>query len=341
MSDLSATALATQYLGLELSGPIVASASPLTGDVETLKRLEAAGTAAVVLPSLFEEEVIDEELSLHASLEQGRDSFPESMNFLPEVNLGELGPDRHVRLVSEAKAALGIPVIASVNAAHRGSWSRYATMLGDAGADAIELNIYAVAADPRRSAADVEAGYLEIISEVKSAVQVPLTVKLSPYFSSTAHFAASAVDVGANGLVLFNRFYQPDLDLQSLSVQPRVDLSDARELRLPLRWLAILRPQLPSTSLAASSGVHSAADVLKTLLVGADVACMTSAVLRHGPEHVASVLTEIRRWLTERDYESIAQLRGSLSAAGAEDPSAFERSNYRKVLSSYQPVLTW
>jgi dihydroorotate dehydrogenase (fumarate) len=260
----------------------------------------------------------------------------EAADYFPDTDLGELGPDRHVRLVEEAKQALSIPVIASVNAARPGSWARYATLMVEAGADAIELNVYAVAADPRRSAVEIEAEYLRVISSVRAQVQVPLSVKLSPYFSSMAHFAAEAVTAGADGLVLFNRFYSPDVELETLSVEPRVELSNSRELRLPLRWLAILRPQLPGTSLAATSGVHTPADVVKALLVGADVACTTSAVLRHGPEHVATLLAGVRVWLTENEYDSVDQLRGSLSVAGAEDPAAFERSNYVRTLSSYQ-----
>ena len=278
MIDLSCT-----YLGLPLTGPVIASAGPLTGTVDSLLRLQAAGASAAVVPSLFEEELIDEELSMHEALEHGTNSFAESLDYFPHTDFQDLGPDRHVRLVEAAKRALSIPVIASVNAAHPGSWKRYATLMADAGADAIELNVYAMATDPARPAADVEASYLDIVGEVRAAVGVPLAVKLSPYFSSLPHLAAAVVGAGADGLVLFNRFYQPDLDLDTLAVRPAVELSTPAELRLPLRWLAILRPQLRDTSLAASTGVHSAADVLKALLVGADVACMTSAVLRHGP----------------------------------------------------------
>jgi dihydroorotate dehydrogenase (fumarate) len=243
--------------------------------VETLRQLEAAGASAAVLPSLFEEELVNEELSMHEALEQGTNSFAESLDYFPHTDFYDIGPDRHIRLVEEAKRVLSIPVIASVNAAHAGSWKRYATMMADAGADAIELNVYAMATDPSRAAADVEASYLDIVREVREAVTVPLAVKLSPYFSSLPQFCAAVVAAGADGLVLFNRFYQPDLNLNTLEVQPTVELSTPAELRLPLRWLAILRPQLRGTSLAATSGVHSAEDVIKALLVGADVACMT------------------------------------------------------------------
>lgn len=330
--------LATRYLGLQLTSPVVASAGPATGRVDSLVELQDAGVGAVVLPSLFEEEVVTEELSLNQALEQGTNSFAESIDFFPATDFYDLGIDRHVRLVEQAKEKLSVPVVASVNAAHRGSWSRYATLMADAGADALELNIYAMATDPARSAADVEAGYLEIVREVRAAVRVPLAVKLSPYFSSLPHFAAALVQEGVDGLVLFNRFYAPDLDLEALAVQPKLELSHPADLRLPLRWLGILRPQLPTVSLAATSGVHSYADIAKVLLVGADVACMTSAILQEGPGHVAAVLAGLRTWLEENDYESVDQLRGSVSAANTADPAAFERSNYVKVLSSYAPA---
>jgi dihydroorotate dehydrogenase (fumarate) len=332
------TDLTSTYLGLRLSGPVIASASPLTGKVESLRQLEAAGASAVVLPSLFEEELVDEELSIHEALEQGTNSFAESLDYFPDTDFYDLGPQRHVRLVEEAKRALAIPVIASVNAARSGSWQRYATMMAEAGADAIELNLYAMAADPSLGSGDVEESYLDVVREVRAAVGVPLAVKLSPYFSCLPHFAAAVVAAGVDGLVLFNRFYQPDLDLQTLDVTPTVELSRPAELRLPLRWLAILRPQLRGTSLAATSGVHSADDVVKALLVGADVACMTSAALRYGPAHFRTVLDGLVTWLQDNEYESVAQLRGSVSTAGAQDPAAFERANYVRVLSSYQPA---
>ena len=223
-----------------------------------------------------------------------------------------------------------------VNASHPGSWERYAAIMVDAYADAIELNVYALAADRARGAAEIEAAYLEIVREVRASVTVPLVVKLSPFLSALPHFAAALVAEGVDGLVLFNRFYQPDLSLHTRAAAPTLELSTSADLRLPLRWLGILRPQLPGTSLAASSGVHTAEDVLKALLVGADVACMTSALLRHGPEHVAAVLDEITAWLAANDFASIEQLRGSLTAAVAEDPDAFERAGYVQVLSSYQ-----
>jgi dihydroorotate dehydrogenase (fumarate) len=335
------TEMETTYLGLRLRSPLVASASPLTGRLSSLLALERAGAAAVVLPSLFEEEVEDESMRLHERLEAGANSFPEAGDFFPSLEFDDIGPQRHVKLAAAARDALSIPVIASVNGTTPGGWVRYAQLMADAGADAIELNLYSVAADPWRGCASVELSYLEVVQLVRGAIEVPLAVKLSPFLSATAHFARRVVESGADGLVLFNRFYQPDIDLDSLDVLPRVELSDPRELRLPLRWLAILRPQLPSTSLAATSGVHSGLDAAKALLVGADVVMMTSALLRHGPSHLTRVEAELVAWLAEREYESVGQLRGSVSHHAATDPTGFERANYLRTLASYRvtPIL--
>jgi dihydroorotate dehydrogenase (fumarate) len=335
------TQLATAYLGLQLRSPLVASASPLTGRLSSLVELEHAGAAAVVLPSLFEEEVEDESMWFHERLELGAHSFPEAGDFFPTLEFDDIGPQRHVKLVAAAKDVLNVPVIASVNGVTPGGWVRYAELMVEAGADAIELNLYSVAADPWCSGTSVESQYLEVVRLVRRAVEVPLAVKLSPYLSSTAHFARCVVEAGADGLVLFNRFYQPDIDLDTLDVLPRVELSDPRELRLPLRWLAILRPQLRATSLAATTGVHSGLDAAKALLVGADAVMMTSALLRHGPRHLARVEAELAAWLAERDYVSVDQLRGSVSHQAATDPTGFERANYLRTLASYRltPVI--
>jgi len=330
------TDLSTTYLGLKLRTPLVASASPLTGHLDSLLALEEAGAAAVVLPSLFEEEVENESMDLHDQLETGALSFPEATDFFPVLEFGAIGPEGHVKLAMAAKEQLHVPVIASVNGTTRGGWVRYARTMADAGADAIELNLYAIAADFRRSGAEVEAGYLEVVRDVRAAIDVPLAVKLSPFFSSTANFLRRVVEAGADGLVLFNRFYQPDIDLETLDVLPRVSLSDPHELRLPLRWLAILRPLLPDTSLAATTGVHSGRDAVKALLVGADVAMTTSALLRHGPAHLGRMEAELARWLDEREYTSVDQLRGSVSHRGAADPTGFERANYLRTLASYR-----
>ncbi len=328
--------LRTRYLGLELRSPIVASAAPHNGEPAMAARLEAAGVGAIVLPSLFEEEIVAEEIGLQRSLDQGTEHFAEALDYFPAVAVFPGAAERYLDSLERIKAQSGVPVIASLNADSSGGWLRYARLIQDAGADALELNLYHVAADPARTAADMEAVDLGLIAAVRAAVAIPVAVKLSPYYSALAHFAAAARDAGADGLVLFNRFYQPDFDLEALEVVPRLDLSQGWELRLPIRWIAILRPQLgPTVSLAATSGAQSGLDVLKGLIVGADVVMMTSALLRHGPEHIATVETELRTWMSEHEYESVAQLRGSASQSTAQDPSAFERANYVRTLHSW------
>jgi dihydroorotate dehydrogenase (fumarate) len=328
--------LRTRYLGLELRSPIVASASPLNGEPVTAALVERAGAAAIVLPSLFEEEILHDEIELNRSLEQGTEHFAEALDYFPAVD-AFVGPaDRYLARLERIKAQSTVPVIASLNATTSGGWIRYARLMQDAGADALELNLYRVAADPRRAAAEMEAADLELIAAVRASVTIPLAIKLSPYYSALANFAAAARGAGADGFVLFNRFYQPDLDLDTLEVVPRLELSQPWEMRLPVRWIAILRPQLgPDVSLAASSGAHTGTDVLKGLMVGADVVMMTSALLRHGPEHVGTVEAELRAWMTDHEYDSVEQLRGSASQATAENPSAFERANYMQTLRSW------
>ena len=328
--------LRTRYLGLDLRSPIVASASPLTGETDTAKLIEDAGAAAIVLPSLFEEEIVNEELELARSLEQGADQFAEGLDYFPSIQSFAGTAERYLTRLERIKSAASVPVIASLNATTSGGWVRYARLMQDAGADALELNLYRVAADPGRTAMEMEVADVELIEAVRGSVSIPLAVKLSPFYTAFAGFAARAVAAGADGLVLFNRFYQPDLDLDTLDVVARVDLSRPSELRLPMRWIAILRPQLPAgVSLAATSGVHSGTDVLKALMVGADVAMMTSAILRHGPRHVRTVEEELRVWMVEREYESVSQLRGSANHATAGDPAAFERANYFQTLHSW------
>ncbi len=303
------------------------------------RRLERAGVGAIVLPSLFEEEILAEEIELTRSLEQGTEVFAEALDYFPAVQSFAGAADRYLAALERVKASVTVPVIASLNASSVGGWVTYARRIQDAGADALELNLYHVAADPRRSAADMEARDLELIAAVRASITIPLAVKLSPFYSAFANFAAAAADAGADGLVLFNRFYQPDLDLESIEVVPRLELSQPWEMRLPVRWIAILRPQLdPDVSLAATSGAHSGADVAKGLLVGADVVMMTSALLRHGPEHVATVEAELREWMAEHEYTSVSELRGSASAAKVDDPSAFERANYMATLHSWAAI---
>lgn len=326
----------TRYLGLELRSPIVASAAPHNAEPEMARRLERAGVGAIVLPSLFEEEILAEEIQLARSLEQGTEVFAEALSYFPAVQSFEGTADRYLSALTGVKASVAVPVIASLNAGSVGGWVTHARRIEDAGADALELNLYHVAADPRLSAAAMEDRDLELIAAVRASIEIPLAVKLSPFYSAFANFASAATSVGADGLVMFNRFYQPDLDLELIEVVPRLELSQPWEMRLPVRWIAILRPQLdPDVSLAATSGAHSGADVAKGLLVGADVVMMTSALLRHGPEHVALVETELRDWMEAHDYRSVTELRGSASAAMVEDPSAFERANYMATLHSW------
>ena len=335
--------LTTRYLGLELRSPLVASAAPQNSDPAHARALDRAGVSAIVLPSLFEEEIEAEAIELTRSLEQGTEHFAEALDYFPVVDAFIGTADRYLDSLRAVKAAVSVPVIASLNARTAGGWVSHARRIQEAGADALELNLYHVAAEPERTAAGVEAADLALIAAVRAAVSIPLAVKLSPYYSAFAHFAAAATAAGADGLVLFNRFYQPDLDLETLDVVPRLALSEAWELRLPVRWIAILRPQLgPDVSIAATSGIQRGTDALKALLVGSDVAMMTSAILRHGPGHVATVEAEMRAWMTEREYESVDQLRGSASSATAANPTAFERANYLATIRSWvaPPELT-
>ena len=328
--------LRTRYLGLDLRNPIVASSTPWTGDPTVVQRLEEAGAGAVVLPSLFEEEILNEEIELNRSLEQGEEQFGEAVSYFPQIEGYKGSGDRYLARLEKTKAGVAIPVVASLNASTLGGWVRYARLMQDAGADALELNLYHVVADPAMNGADREARDLELIAAVRAAVTIPLAVKLSPYYSALANFATEAVSAGANGLVLFNRFYQPDLDLESLDIVNKVALSTPAELRLPLRWIAILRPQLGGeVGLAATSGVHTALDAAKALLVGADVAMTASAVLQHGVRRMASIVDGLAAWMGEHEYESVDQLRGAASAANVSDPSLFERANYMAALRSF------
>ncbi len=328
--------LRSRYLGLELRSPIVASAAPHNREPAMAKRLAAAGVGAIVLPSLFEEEILAEELGLNRALEQGSEHFAEALDYFPAIDTFKGAAERYLTSLERVKTQADVPVIASLNATSVGGWVRYARLIQDAGADGLELNLYRVAADPLRTAAQIEAADLELIAAVRASITIPLAVKLSPFYSAFANFAAAARAVGADGLVLFNRFYQPDLDLDALEVVPRLELSQPSEMRLPVRWIAILRPQLgPEVSLAASSGAHAGVDVAKGLMVGADVVMMTSALLLHGPEHVAVVESELRGWMADHEYTSVTQLRGSASAATVDDPSAFERANYMATIRSW------
>jgi dihydroorotate dehydrogenase (fumarate) len=328
--------LSTSYLGLSLRGPIVASASPLTGDLDSLRALEAAGIAAVVLPSLFEEQIEHEQIDLHELLEHQTHSFGEALTWFPELEEYNTGPDRYLEHLARAKAALEVPVIASLNGVSAGGWVRYARLCEDAGADALELNVYAVETDPEHSAAEVEGRTLALVAQVREAVSIPLAVKVGPFYSAFAHMARRLSEAGADGLVLFNRFLQPDIDLETLEVAPWLPLSSPVELRLPLRWIAILRGRV-DVDLAGTTGVHDWQGALKMLLAGADAVLLASALLRRGPIVVRELLDGIEAWMVEREYESVQQLQGSLSQASCPDPAAFERGNYMRALTSYAP----
>lgn len=332
MSDLSTT-----YLGLALRSPLVASASPLTGELDSLRRLEDCGAAAVVLPSMFEEQITHEMHEHHRLMSVGAELSAESTSFFPEPASREGTADHYLRKIEMAKRALGIPVMASLNGATPGGWERFARQMQEAGADALELNIYIVAADGNITSDQIEQRYIDMVMLVRDAVEIPVAVKVGPYFSAFANMAHRIVNAGADGLVLFNRFYQPDVDLDHLEVAAHLELSTSFEMRLPLRWIAILQGSV-GCSLAASTGISSARDVLKMLLVGADVTMMTSALLRHGPEHLMLVEDELERWISNNAYSSVEQLRGSLSQRSVPDPAAFERANYMKVLNSYSDL---
>jgi dihydroorotate dehydrogenase (fumarate) len=325
--------LRTRYLGLELRSPLIASSSPLTGSLDGLSRLERAGAGAVVLPSLFEEDLAEETREIDALLATGATSAEARAGHPAQAGYGA-GPATYLSLIEQAKQSLSIPVIASLNGVSRTGWVRYAARLEQAGADALELNIYYVSSRPGLSGSEVEWHYLDVVRAVRQAIGIPLAVKLSPYFSSIANMAGQLAESGAGGLVLFNRFYQPDLDIEAMEVLPALELSTSVELRLPLRWIAILHRR-HRVSLAASTGVHTADDVLKVLLAGADVAMMTSALLRNGPDYLRPVEVQVRDWMDGHGFQTLDQLRGRLSQRSVPDPAAFERANYIQTLASH------
>ncbi len=328
--------LETPYLGMTLSSPLVVSASPLGRRVASLRRLEEAGAAAVVLPSLFEEQIEHDSFQVQAALESGAGIYQEAARgYLPEAAEGYAnGSERYLALLKEARAALQIPVIASLNGVSAGGWVDYSRKMEDAGASALELNVYFVAADMEETGEQVERRYLDLVAAVRKAVGLPLAVKVGPYFSSMANMARRLVEAGADGLVLFNRFYQPDIDIEDRKVRSNVELSTSAELRLPLRWIAILKGRVQA-SLAGTTGVHTAADVIKLVMAGADVAMSASALLLQGPAWLSTVRAEMAAWMEAHEYDSIEQMKGSLSQHSSEDPAAFERANYMETLISY------
>jgi len=326
--------LTTTYLGLKLRTPLVPSASPLSEEIDNIKRMEDAGASAVVLYSLFEEQLRQDRAELVHHLEHGTESFAEALTYFPEPEEFHLGPEEYLKHVARAKKATRIPIIASLNCSSTGAWTQYARQIQQTGADALELNIYYIPANLNLPSGEVEQTYLDILKAVKTEVTIPVAVKLSPFFSNFANMAVRLDEGGANGLVLFNRFYQPDIDLEALEVKPNILLSTPMAMRLPLRWVAILYGHLRA-GLAATSGIHRATDVLKMLMAGADVTMLCSVLIRHGVQQIGVIEREMVAWMEEHEYESVTQLKGSLSQKNCPDPAAFERAQYMRAISSY------
>ena len=326
--------ITTTYMDLPLRSPLVASASPLCDSLENIRRFEDSGVGAVVLPSLFEEQLELESDAIHSDLLRGTESFPESLGYFPHLRNYNLGPDAYLELIRKARAYVSIPVIASLNGISPGGWTHHARLIEQAGASALELNIYDVVSDAHHRGSEVEEGYCELVRQVKASVRIPVAVKISPFFTAMANMAKQLDDAGADGLVLFNRFYQPDIDIDALEIVPSLALSQSQELLLRLHWVAILHG-LVGANLAVTGGVHSGRDVLKAMMAGAHVAMMTSAFFQSGIRHANVVLHEMSQWMAEHEYESIQQMRGSMSRRSVSNPFAFDRANYIRVLSSY------
>ncbi|MBW2736656.1 MAG: dihydroorotate dehydrogenase-like protein [Deltaproteobacteria bacterium] len=325
--------LKTRYLGMELKNPLIAGPTPLTGHVDKLKELEEAGVAAVCLPSLFEEQIHHDEAEA-AKLAEQAEGFAEAASFFPEMQIYNTGPDKYLETVKEAKAALKIPVFASLNGYTAGGWVRYAKMMQDAGADALELNVYDVPTQVDASAADIESRCLKLVSNVKEAISIPLAVKISPFFSSLVNMSKSLKEAGADGLICFNRFMQPDINLDEMKIEPSIELSQSAELRLPLRWIGILKGRV-ELSLGGTCGVHTNNDVVKLLLAGSDAVMLASSILRHGTGYPSMLLASLSDWMEKNDYASIEQLKGSMSQLNSAEPEKYERANYMKALVNY------
>lgn len=325
--------LTSQYLGMKLRTPLVPSASPLSDSLDNVKRMEDSGAAAVVFHSLFEEHIQSESRQLHHHLTHGTESYAEALTYFPQLDELTVGPETYLNEIAAAKAAVAIPIIASLNGSTLGGWTEYAKQIEQAGADALELNIYWIPTDPEMQASEVESRYLEITKHVKAVVSIPVAVKLSPFFSSFAHMAKELVSAGADALVLFNRFYQPDIDVEGLEVSPNILLSTPMAMRLPLRWIAILRGRVHA-DLAATSGIHRATDVIKMVMAGADVTMLCSVLLRRGIGHIRLIEREIEEWLQQHEYDSLDQLRGSMCQRSCPDPEAFERAQYIRGIST-------
>jgi dihydroorotate dehydrogenase (fumarate) len=326
--------LSTTYLGLKLRSPLVPAASPMSEEVDTIKALEDNGASAVVLYSLFEEQLRQDRLELAQSLDSGTNSFAESLTYFPEPEEFRLGPEEYLKHIAKAKAACKVPIIASLNGSSAGGWTQYAKGIEQAGADALELNIYYIPTDMNLTSTQVEQTYLDILKAVKKEVKIPVAVKLSPFFTNFANMAKRLDEAGANGLVLFNRFYQPDIDLESLEIKPNILLSTPMAMRVPLRWVALLYGKLKA-NLAATSGIHRASDVLKMLMAGADVTMLCSTLIRHGARQIGVIERDLVAWMEEHEYTSVAQMKGSLSQKNCDNPSAFERAQYMKAISQF------
>jgi dihydroorotate dehydrogenase (fumarate) len=327
--------ITTNYLGLKLKSPIVPSAGPLSEKLSNIKEMEDAGAGAIVLYSIFEEQIEHEQFELDYYTSIYAESYAEATSYFPEPFNFKAGPEEYLEHIRKAKDSVNIPIIASLNGKSLGGWIDYAKLIEQAGADALELNIYLLPTDVHKSSNAVEQMYIDIVKAVRSAIKIPIAVKLHPFFTSTAYVANQLVKSGANGLVLFNRFYQPDIDLDKLEVVPNVLLSTPMAMRLPLRWIAILYNRV-NADLAATSGIYSASDVIKMIMAGAKVTMMLSSLLKFGISHIADVITEMKNWMEEKEYESVSMMRGSMSYINVDDPSKFERVNYMKILHSYK-----
>ncbi|PKN84373.1 MAG: dihydroorotate dehydrogenase [Chloroflexi bacterium HGW-Chloroflexi-8] len=328
------TSLSTNYLKLKLKNPLIASASPLSKKLDNIKRLEDAGIAAVVMYSLFEEQITHESNALDYFLNRGTESFAEALTYFPEMDNYNIGPDNYLELITKIKSHIEIPIIGSLNGVSSGGWVEYAKKIEQAGADALELNIYYIPTETKISSGELEIAQIELVSDVRSKISIPLAVKLSPYYSALPNFAERLVNSGANSLVLFNRFYQPDIDINTLEVNPSLELSNSYDLRLPLRWVAILYDRIKA-DLALTSGVHNEQDVIKAMMAGANVVEMASELIENGPKRIPEILQGIENWLVEYEYKSIDQMRGSMSHKSVSEPAAFERANYMKALQTF------
>lgn len=331
------TDLTTRYLGLTLKNPIVAAASPLTKKIETAKKLDESGVGAIVMYSLFEEQIIHESLELDHYLNRGTDSFAEALTYLPDTRIYSMGPGKYLDHLTAIKKAVSVPVIGSLNGVSKGGWTRYARHMQDAGADAIELNLYYLSADPNLPGEELENAYVELVADVKANVNIPVSVKISPFFTSLPNFSKRLAQAGADGLVLFNRFYQPDFDLEELEIVPSLVLSTSDEMRLPLRWISILYGRI-SSDLALSTGAHTATDTLKAMMAGAKVVMLASEVLKNGYARVGDMLATMTSWMETHEYDSIQQMQGSMSQQAVREPAAIERANYMHVLNSYRDL---